>query len=173
MTNVLKFVPAVLWLAALVTLFPRESVGQQASAGSSASKQANGESCEPFWTSGNWRRGLVWMANGVTSDQFAFSRNTYRGCHGEDIYFETFHYLSTERARREFDDRIKGAREIIERRKKIDENGQVKVEMAVLSVAEDGKQPSGMIVSVSGDLFRVVQSESLDDILSIAKTIKP
>jgi hypothetical protein len=172
MTNILKLAPAVVWLA-LAILLPRPSAGQEASADSTAGKQANGESCKPVGTSGNWRTGLLWMANGVTSDRFAFSENTYRGCHGENVYFETFHYLSAERARREFDDTINDAREIVERRKELDDNGKVKAEMAVLSVARDGKKPSATIVIVSGDLFRVVRSESLDDILSIAKTLKP
>jgi hypothetical protein len=173
MTNILKFVAAMAWLAALVILLPRQAAGQQAPADSAASKQTNGESCAPVGVSSDWRTGLLRMANGVTSDKFVISRNTYRGCHGEDVYFETFHYLSAERARREFDDRIEGAREIVERRKKIDENGEVKAEMAVLLVAGDGKKPSAMIVIVSADLFRVVRSESLDDIFSIAKTLKP
>ena len=171
MTNIFKLAPAIVWLA-LMILLPRRSAGQEAPADSTAGKQANGESCKPVGTSGNWRTGLLSMANGVTSDKFAFSQNTYRGCHGENVYFETFHYLSEERARREFDDRIRDAREIMERRKKLDENGQVRAEMAVLSVARDGKKPCATIVIVSGDLFRVVRSESLDDVLSIAKTLK-
>jgi hypothetical protein len=40
-------------------------------------------------------------------------------------------------------------------------------------VVADGRKKSAMIVTVSGDLFRDVRSDSPDDILSIAKTIKP
>jgi hypothetical protein len=132
MTKILRFVPAAVCLAALVVLLPRQSAGQQAPADSSANKLGSAELCKPVGTSGDWRTGLLRMANGVTSDKFVFSQNTYRGCHDDNVYFETFHYLSAERAKREFDARIKSAPEIIEQRKKIDENGQVKAEMAVI-----------------------------------------
>ena len=54
-----------------------------------------------------------------------------------------------------------------------DDNGQVTAELAALSVDIDGKKPTAMIVIVSGDTFRDVRSDSFDDILRIARTLKP
>jgi predicted dehydrogenase len=150
----------------------RPTQAQQTQEGSTHDQQSASET-NPPGTDPDWRKGLLRMANGVTKDGFAFSQNTYRGTDGENLYFEIFHYRSAERAKNEFDTRVKDAPHVIERRKKLDDNGQVSAELAVLSVDIDGKKPTAMIVIVSEDTFRDVRSDSLDDILRIAKKLKP
>jgi len=167
--------PALILLLLTAPLFAIScpSVGQRKDNGKSNDQVASTDANAPPGTGSDWRTGLLMMSNGFTKDGFAFSRNTYRGADGENVHFEIFHYRSTERAKKEFDSRIKNAPRVIEHRKKLDENGDVKAEMAVIPVTIDGKKPSAMIVIVSGDTFRDVRSDSLKDVLAVAKTLKP
>jgi hypothetical protein len=162
----------ILLMAPLVAI-PCPSVSQQKESTKSSDQVASTDLNAPTGMGSDWRTGLLEMANGITRDGFSFSLNTYRGTGGLKVYFEVFHYGSTDRAKKEFDERMKNEPRVIEHRKKLSENGDVEAELAVVSVMVDGKKPTAMIMIVSGDSFRDVRSDSLEDVLAIARTLKP
>ena len=114
------------WLNSLLQLRRRSGARQNLTSDPSSTNsrrfhhdQQSASETNPPGTDPDWRKGLLRMANGVTKDGFAFSQNTYRGTDGENLYFEIFHYRSAERAKNEFDTRVKDAPHVIERRKKL------------------------------------------------------
>jgi hypothetical protein len=163
----------LLLLAAPMVASPGSLVGQQKESGKPSDQIPSKEVAAPPGTGSDRRTGLLRMANGITNDGFVFSRNTYRGADGENVYFEVFRYRSTERAKKAFDAQMKNAPRVIEHRMELDENGDFKAEMAVIPVTIDGKKPSAMIVIVSGATSRDVRSDSMEDVLAVARTLKP
>lgn len=114
---------------------------------------------------------LVRMANGLTPDGFGFSENTYRGPDGEKLYFRTVHYHSAERARAEFESRIKAATKVLDRAEAKGDGGGV-AEMAVLvTTGGSGKQVSAIVLNV-GENLRSVQSNLGEDIKQVAEMLK-
>ena len=114
---------------------------------------------------------LLRMADGRTPDGFLFSQNTYRGPDGEKVYFRTFHYHSTERARAEFESRIKAATKVLDRVETKGDGGEVD-EMAVLVTTGENGKPLSMIVVNAGENFRSVQSNSSEDIKQVADMLR-
>jgi|HubBroStandDraft_1064217.scaffolds.fasta_scaffold05921_3 hypothetical protein len=114
---------------------------------------------------------LLRMANGLTPDGFGFSENTYRGPDGEKVYFRTFHYHSVERARAEFESRIKTATKVLDRAVTKHDGGGVDETAVLVTTGENGKSLS-MIVANVGENFRSVQSNSSEDIKPVADMLK-
>lgn len=110
---------------------------------------------------------LIRMANGVTPDGFTFSENTYKGPDGEKVYFRVFHYHPAERARVEFESRIKTASKIVDR-VQAKGGGQ----MVILLTPNENKKQLSVILVYAEDDFRSVQSSSFDDIKRVAEMLK-
>jgi hypothetical protein len=95
---------------------------------------------------------FVLRADGCTPDGFLFSQNTYRGPDGEKVYFRTFHYHSAERARAEFDSRVKPATKVFDRVATKRDGGAVDETAVLVTIGENGK-PLSMLVANVGRTF--------------------
>lgn len=115
---------------------------------------------------------LLRMGNGITKDGFVFSQNVYIGPDGEKVYFQTIHYNSADRVKKEFDSNLDDTVKVIERHETKDKDGQIKSEMAVVTRAGDDQKPVAMILITSGENLRTVRSDSLQDILGVARDLR-
>jgi len=116
---------------------------------------------------------LLRLGNGITKDGFVFSQNVYLGPDGEKVYFQTIHYNSADRVRKEFEAALDDSAKVIEHRNTTDKDGQIKSELVVMTRAGDDQRPAAMILITSGENLRTVRSESLQDILAVARDLRP
>ena len=114
---------------------------------------------------------LVRSSIGRTPDGYTYTENTYRGPDEEKVYFRTVHYHSTERAKAEFDNRVKTAIAVSDQAEAKRDDGGTD-EMAVATIPGENQKQLRMIIVKSGEDFRTVRSNSNSDISEIAAFMK-
>lgn len=116
---------------------------------------------------------LIRMANGFTKDGYPSSENLHLGPDGEEVSFRIIHYHSAGRVKEEFEAVLKDSVKVIDHRKAIDMSGNVRSEMAVITRALADQKDLAMIIITSGEDLHIVRSDSLQDVLAVAKDLKP
>lgn len=114
---------------------------------------------------------LLRMGNGITKDGFVYSQNVYLGPDGEKVYFQTIHYNSAERVKKEFDSRVNDTVNVIERHEAKEKDGHIKSELVVITRAGDDQKPVAMILWTFGETLRTVRSASLQDIFAVVRDL--
>jgi hypothetical protein len=118
---------------------------------------------------------LLRMGNGITKDGFVFSQNVYLGPDGEKVYFQTIHYNSAERVKKEFDSNLDDTVKVIERHEAKEKDGRIRSEMVVITRAgddqKDDQKPVAMILRTFGENLYTVRSASLQDIFAVARDL--
>jgi hypothetical protein len=163
---------AVALLAATSLSAERAQDGTQPQKQDSTAKQA-GSVEGTKGSSFNANSKLIRMAHGTMKDGFPFSENLYLGPDGEEVYFKTIHYHSADRVKKEFEAGLKESAKVLDHRKAADKNSQIKSEMVVITRAEGDEKILAMILITSGENLRTVRSYSLEDVLAVAKDLKP
>lgn len=119
---------------------------------------------------------LLSIAHGHTPDGVSYSQLAWRGPDGEKVQAWIFHYDSTELAKKQFDARVKSAKNVLDRATTLNYGGQAG-EMALLeqeavNYGDDEQTDRIRLVSAVGRYFRIVQSKSSQDVQIMSDKLK-
>jgi hypothetical protein len=121
---------------------------------------------------------LLIMSNGITKNGFTFSGSTYETANQVKVYVYMVHLGSREGAKKEYDDRLKGALRIIEQGKIEDKPASkpaTREDRAVIvdvpRATKDCKETFS-ILATAGTVLRIYQSCSLEAVVALEKVAK-
>lgn len=112
---------------------------------------------------------LTSMQTGMTKDGAAFTREIFEARDGEKVYSTKTHFESSDRSVKEFDEKLKNSKKVIERGNALDKAGHTIGKRAVVLVDVGDGKIAALIIRTMGEYFAEIRSHSQQDALEFEK----